>query len=261
MHLDNPLVSIIIPNFNTEKYLSETIESVLAQTYKNWELLIIDDNSTDKSVEIIKSYSDKYDNVLFFQTEENSGGPATPRNIGLDNAKGELIAFLDSDDTWFPDKLKYQIKFMQRENCKFSSTFRNTFSEPQQIKMKLKENLRLKSYDFYDLLKKNLVDTSAVVIHKDLIGKIRFNTTPELVAIEDYDFWLRILKKHNENILVSEVETINYRITGSNISGSKLIMAKKFLRVVKNYNDSSLATFYYFLNYSILSLIYLVKKR
>lgn len=258
---NQPLVSIITPNYNTEEYLAETIESVISQSYNNWELIIVDDHSTDSSVEIIKSFSDKHENIIYLQTKSNSGGPATPRNIGLDYANGEYVAFLDSDDTWFPKKLEFHINFMQREHSNFSSTFRNTFSHSSESKSEIKESKYLKVYDYSELLKKNLVDTSAVIIKKETIGDIRFDTSKELIAIEDYDFWLQILKNKNEHILISKVATVNYRITGENISKAKFSMAKKFINVISRYEKSPFKILYCFLNYSVLSVIYLVKER
>lgn len=256
-----PLVSVIIPNYNTEKFLAETINSVINQTYTNWELLIVDDHSSDKSVEIIRSFSDKYPNISFLKTITNSGGPATPRNVGIDASKGIYIAFLDSDDTWFPKKLEFHMNFMLRENSNFSSTYRNNFSLPAQAHWSLNKNLKLKVYSFKELLKKNLIDTSAVIIKKDIIGDIRFDPSPSLIAIEDYDFWLKILKARDEKILVSKVETINYRITGENISRSKIKMAMKFFHVLRKHEVSFFMSLYYFFNYSILSIIYLTKRR
>jgi teichuronic acid biosynthesis glycosyltransferase TuaG len=258
---NSPMVSIIIPNYNTELYLGETIDSVIAQSYTNWELLIIDDHSTDKSLEIINGYVNSNDKIKLLMTPENSGGPATPRNIGIDNAKGEYIAFLDSDDTWLLERLNFHMNFMLRENSKFSSTFRNTFSNPAEMKTEIIESRDLKVYSYNDLLRKNLIDTSAVIIHKSIIGDIRFDTSTKFIAIEDYVFWLEILKKHNEKILVSEVDTINYRITGENISRSKVKMAKKFIDVISHFESSVFLIAYYFINYSILSIIYLKKKR
>lgn len=257
----SPKVSIIIPNYNTVKYLEETIQSVISQTYKNWELLIVDDHSTDGSIDIIRKYSDAFEQIKFLQTEQNSGGPATPRNIGIDNATGEYIAFLDSDDTWYKDRLSFHINFMLRENSNFSATYRNTFSENYQQNFEIQENKFLKVYDFHELMKKNLIDTSTVIIKKELIGDIRFNPDRKLIAIEDFDFWLQILKKRNERILVSKVQTMNYRLTGANISRSKLKMAKKFYDVISRYEVSPWKRLYYFCNYSILSLIYQVKIR
>lgn len=114
-------VSIIMPNYNCEKYIEETINSVLAQTYENWELLVVDDCSTDKSVEIIKSYCEKDERIKLFINEKNSGAAAS-RNWALREATGKWIAFLDSDDLWLPEKLGKQLSFMIENRYSFTFT-------------------------------------------------------------------------------------------------------------------------------------------
>ena len=116
----NDLVSVIMPNYNGEKFLAETIESVLAQTYSNWELLITDDCSTDGSVALIRSFAEKDPRIKLFVQDENRGA-AEARNRSLREANGKWIAFLDSDDLWLPEKLERQIAFMEESGCKFSS--------------------------------------------------------------------------------------------------------------------------------------------
>lgn len=115
----NDLVSVIMPSFNTGKYIKQSIESVMAQTYQNWELLIVDDCSTDSTDEIISSISNE--RIRYFKNEHNSGA-AVSRNRALREAKGKWIAFLDSDDLWMPDKLEKQIAFMEKNNYHFSYT-------------------------------------------------------------------------------------------------------------------------------------------
>lgn len=105
----NEMVSVIMPVYNTEKYVEEAICSVLSQSYQDWELLVVDDCSTDSSVSIIKRYMEQDRRIHFFQTDSSSGSPVKPRNIGVEAAKGRYIAFLDSDDIWLPDKLQNQI--------------------------------------------------------------------------------------------------------------------------------------------------------
>lgn len=112
----NELVSIIMPSYNTASFISKTIESVLNQTYKNWELLIVDDCSTDDTDEIVSKYNDK--RIVYLKNEKNSGA-AISRNRALRNAKGKWIAFLDSDDLWHPTKLEKQIKFMKKMDISF----------------------------------------------------------------------------------------------------------------------------------------------
>lgn len=111
------LVSIIMPSWNTGKYISESIESVLGQTYTNWELLIVDDCSTDNTDEVVAKYTDE--RIRYFKNEKNSGAAIT-RNKAMREAKGEWIAFLDSDDLWSPDKLEKQLSFMNNNNYIFS---------------------------------------------------------------------------------------------------------------------------------------------
>ena len=116
----NELVSIIMPSYNTAKFISETIESVLAQTYTNWELIIVDDCSTDDTDAVIRPYLAD-DRIRYIKNEKNSGA-AVSRNRALREAKGKWIAFLDSDDLWLPEKLEKQIAFMEKNNCRFSYT-------------------------------------------------------------------------------------------------------------------------------------------
>ncbi len=114
-------VSVIVPNYNCEKFIEETVNSVINQTYKNWELLIVDDCSTDGSVEVIKKLQAADGRIKLFINEKNSGAAAS-RNKALKEASGKWIAFLDSDDLWLPDKLEKQIAFMEENGYKFSYT-------------------------------------------------------------------------------------------------------------------------------------------
>ena len=115
----NELVSIIMPSFNTGKFIKETIDSVINQTYRNWELIIIDDCSTDNTNEVVKKINDS--RIIYLKNEVNSGA-AVSRNKALREAKGRWIAFLDSDDLWKNDKLEKQINFMKKNNYYFSYT-------------------------------------------------------------------------------------------------------------------------------------------
>ncbi len=113
------LVSIIMPSFNTAQYIWDSIKSIQAQTYSNWELIIVDDCSTDNSLEIIRGFNEP--RIILLQNEKNSGA-AISRNYALREAKGKWIAFLDSDDIWVPEKLEKQIRFMESNDCAFTFT-------------------------------------------------------------------------------------------------------------------------------------------
>ena len=117
--VDYGLVSIIMPNYNSEKYIEATIKSVLAQTYQNWELLFVDDCSSDTSLELARTFQDE--RIRVFLMKEN-GGAALARNRAIEEAKGRWIAFLDSDDVWLPKKLEKQVAFMEHNNYHFSYT-------------------------------------------------------------------------------------------------------------------------------------------
>lgn len=124
------LVSIIMPSYNTAQYIADSIRSVQAQTYKNWELLIVDDCSSDNSDDVVAPFlSDA--RIRYLKNEVNSGA-AVSRNYALREAKGRWIAFLDSDDLWHPEKLERQIFFMGKENCHFSYTYYQEIDEASQ---------------------------------------------------------------------------------------------------------------------------------
>ena len=116
----NELVSIIMPSFNTESFISDSIESVLAQTYTNWELIIVDDCSTDNTDEVVRPFL--VDQRIRYLKNENNNGAAISRNRALREANGKWIAFLDSDDLWMPKKLEKQITFMEKNGYSFSYT-------------------------------------------------------------------------------------------------------------------------------------------
>ena len=113
------LVSIITPVYKCEEYIERTMNSVLAQTYSQWEMLLVDDCSPDKSAEIIRSYTERDSRFKYIKLEKNSGA-AVARNVGLEHAQGRYIAYLDADDIWLPEKLERQIRFMEENKVQFS---------------------------------------------------------------------------------------------------------------------------------------------
>ena len=119
--MQNTLISIITPNYNDECYLVQTIESVLAQTYTNWEMLIVDDCSSDNSYDIALEYAKKDSRIRVYRMDQNSGA-AICRNKAIELSQGDYLAFLDSDDLWLPEKLEKQLQFMIENNCDFSFT-------------------------------------------------------------------------------------------------------------------------------------------
>ena len=147
MMSDLGLVSIIMPLYNSEKFLSSSIESVVKQTYKNWELIIVDDRSTDNSLQKAIEYMKKDNRIKIIKLQENSG-PAIARNTGIEAANGKFIAFLDSDDMWLPDKLELQLNFMRKTNASFSYTAYKKVNEDGEYRgiVSVPESVTYKNY-------------------------------------------------------------------------------------------------------------------
>lgn len=223
MTKDSPLISIIIPMYNAEKYIGETIQSVMLQSYKNWEMIIVNNASTDKSLQIIDSLQDSRISVV--SLDKNSGGPAKPRNIGIENANGEYIAFLDADDIWHQDKLKIQIDYMIKYNYTFTSTNQLHIDENSiQISNKIykilavfKKNKLKKT--ICDLIKTKFISTSSVIVKKEYIDF--FDEDKDLVSVEDLCLWLKLFNNKNVNYSYLDKKLLFYRVLENSISSRK----------------------------------------
>lgn len=183
-----PLVSIIMPSYNTGTLIGESIESVLAQTYQNWELIVVDDCSTDNSVVVIESYRDP--RIQCFCNEKNSGA-AYSRNRAIGEATGKYIAFLDSDDLWLPDKLEKQILFMEENQYVFTYHkygFINVHSQKLSGEMSGPKNI--KKCGFFLC---NWAGCLSVVYNAEIVGVLEIDTS---INSEDYAVWLKISKNH-----------------------------------------------------------------
>jgi len=214
----NYLVSIITPCYNSQYFITNTVESVIQQTYENWELLIIDDGSKDDSKNIIAHYSNKDPRIKLISLEKNQG-PAHARNIGIEMARGRFIAFLDSDDLWNRNKLETQINFMLKNNIPFS------FTSYQKIKNDGnpvgKTVIAPKILNYTDLLKSCPIGCLTVVYDQSKIGK---HYMPDFLKAQDYALWLKILKT-GINAIGIEENLAFYRIRKSSISRNKLFKA------------------------------------
>lgn len=216
----NPLISVITPAYNAERFIGETIESVMNQTYSNWEMIIVDDQSTDSTVAIINAYQQKDDRIKVYVLSENSGS-AIARNEAMKMAKGRYIAFLDSDDAWYPEKLEKQLRFMQQNDIAFSFTKYRRIGEDGTLKNTVSK--APKSVGYHDLLKHCVIGCLTVMIDREKVGHL------EMVNIrtrQDYAYWLEITKRGFRAYGVPEV-LAKYRIVGNSISRNKLKAAKR----------------------------------
>ena len=250
---NNPLVSIITPCYNSSKFIVQTIESVLAQTYQNWEMIIVDDCSKDDSIAIITDYLEKDKRIKLFTTEKNSKSPVEPRNIGIKNAKGRFIAFLDSDDIWLSTKLEQQIKlFLNKKTAIVYSNYEK-INEKGERNNRIVVNPSVSSYK--ELLKGNIIALSTGIYDTKKVGKVYFKK----IGWEDYGLWLSLLK---QGYIAQNTNTVSalYRVRNFSISGNKIHSAKLTWKVYR-YSEKFgiLWSLYYFLHYCIRSGIKYLK--
>ena len=238
-----PLVSIITPSYNSEEFIKETIESVLNQTYDNWEMLIIDDCSTDKSLQLIKEYI-KVDSRIKYLKNNQNNGPAVTRNIALSKVKGEYIAFLDSDDFWDKLKLEKQVEFMEKNNLEITHTdyfFTNSLGEI--IKKVQTSNV----IDYKILLKGNQFKTMTMMMKKSFIGDTKLPN----IKHEDYAFFLDLLKKGAISKKVPDCLAM-CRLREKSVSSDKIKSAVWTWNIYRKYEKFNLIkSSFYFFNYTL----------
>lgn len=240
-------VSIITPMYNTEKFIPETVESVINQTYKNWELLIMNDNSTDSSYEIVKRYADRDPRIKIINAGKNMG-VVKGRNTLTEMAEGQFIAFLDSDDYWDKEKLEKQISFMEKENAAVSCTEYTRISETG---VPINEIKIIKKITYDDLLKNNYMGCLTVIYNAEKLGKRYFK---ERRKNEDYVLWLEIIKETGEIHGLKE-NLAYYRVLDNSRSSNKIDAAKDRWNVYRKVEKLPFfKSVYYFLNYIIIAL-------
>ena len=215
-----PLTSIITPLYNSEVFIAETINSVIGQTYNNWELLLIDDGSKDKTIKIVESYIKQYPNISLIKNKTNLGA-AISRNKGIKVAKGEYIAFLDADDLWKPTKLEKQISFMIDENCDVCFSSYEQINEAGEPLNKLVKALPVLNYK--TLLKTNYIGNLTGIYSAKKLGKI---TSPNLRKRQDWLLWLSAIKTSGKPAKSIQESLAYYRVRDNSMSSDKFELLK-----------------------------------
>lgn len=238
-----PLVSIITPCYNSEKFISETIRSVLEQSYDNWEWWIADDNSSDRSVEIIKSFGDE--RIHLIELSENKGAAAA-RNAGLENASGRFITFIDSDDLWLPGFLQKSVDFLinNREELVYA-----TYKRYDETLQPLLEDFEARDHiTFKKILYSCPIPMLTAMYDTQRIGKVQI---PDVDMREDHAMWMDILRKIPGARAIKEPLAI-YRIRKSSYSRNKfLILRKQFMVYYKFLNLSLFRSTYYTVHWAM----------
>lgn len=218
------LISVIVPVYNAEKYILETINSIISQTYDNLEIILIDDCSTDDSLKILEQVKDP--RIRIIKLKENKG-VANARNIGIEKSNGEFIAFIDSDDTWEKNKLEVQINFLNKLKSDLCySGYRIVNSNNEVIKDKIEIPFKT---SYSKLLTTNVIACSTVMIRKSAIKKCKFKK----IKHEDYIMWLELAKKNVSMIGLNKV-LMNYRKHNTSISSNKLKSATWVWNIYRN---------------------------
>ncbi|TAE95096.1 MAG: glycosyltransferase family 2 protein [Runella slithyformis] len=252
MNIDSYLISIIVPVYNCQYFLSATIESVIAQTYKNWELFIIDDCSLDNSFEIAISYQLKDERIKVLKNKSNSGQAFT-RNQGLDVANGRFIAFLDSDDLWHPQKLEIHLKESLDKRLAFSySDFELIDERSNSMKIRMIPSNNL---SFQKFLKYNPVGCLTIFYDKEQANGLRFVEDKAYQSLEDNIFCAELFKQEIRYAKISIVLAY-YRIRGNSSSARKITMLQKRVQMLRNYYKiSAFGRIWYLGNYVFRNLI------
>ena len=224
----NPKVSVIIPTYNSAQFIAEALESVFVQTYKDYEVIVVDDGSTDNTKEVLKPYMSK----IRYIYKEN-GGAASARNVGIKNARGEYIAFLDSDDLWLPEKLEKQMGYFE-EHPQVDMVFANCVRFSEEVSNTRNDIRQLVSDDmFVNIWWYNIIPTSTVIVKRECFKKVGFfDESRELETTEDKEMWLRIAREYKIGHL-DEVLT-KYRVRFSGYNRSNIDRAYNSTKLVIN---------------------------
>lgn len=225
-------VSIITPAYNCKKTIKETYESIYAQTFSDWEWIVVDDHSNDGSFEYIKEITAGDNRVLVLQTPQNSGA-AVARNLGIEKACGRYIAFLDSDDLWKKEKISHQIKYMQENNYFFTFTNYDLLYSNGKIKQHC---VKYDVITYRTLLKSNHIGCLTVVYDSEALGKVFMPLDCE--KREDHGTWLDITKRGTSAYRLDEYLSI-YRIGEKTVSSNKTKMMKYQYRLYRKHEKFS----------------------
>ncbi len=214
------LVSIITPSYNSANFIGATIDSVIIQTYPNWEMIIVDDCSTDNSIEIIQKYVAQDRRVKLIQNKKNRGAAET-RNEALKVAKGRFIAFLDSDDLWYSNKLEEQIAFMEKGNYPISFTEYGLVDEDGKHLDKFVRVVPCIDYTGY--MKNTIIGMSTSMIDTDIVEPFQF---VNIRTRQDTYLWITLLKRGHKAYGINKVFA-KYRVRKDSISANKFKAAKR----------------------------------
>lgn len=241
-------VSIITPLHNAEAYIAKTIDSVIAQSFDDWEMIIVDDMSTDRSCEVVTTYCQKDNRVRLIRLTENSGA-AVARNTAVTAARGRYIAFLDSDDLWKTEKLNQQIRFMQEHDYPFSFSAYERINEEDEVVGFVGVPDRV---SYQQMLKTSVIGCLTAIYDTVYFGKV---SIPLIRKRQDYALWLKLLKETEFAYGIKEPLAF-YRVRADSISSNKLNTSTFNWRVYRDIEKLSfISSCYYFCHYAFRGVL------
>jgi teichuronic acid biosynthesis glycosyltransferase TuaG len=226
-------VDIILPTFNCEKYIEETLNSIINQSVKYWRLIIVDDSSQDNTVQIINKFL-KDDRINLIKLKKNKGAGFC-RNLAIRASNSKYVAFIDSDDIWKSEKLNKQINQMDNKNLDFTYTDYTPFKEKNGVKKMMKTITLPKSFNYISFIKKTSICTSSMIIKRTNIKLVKFLKTK---ICEDYYFKCQLLKNCNYAINIEENLTL-YRLSPNSLQSQKMRNFYWVWHINKKYNKMS----------------------
>ncbi|WP_122665809.1 glycosyltransferase family 2 protein [Pseudomonas viridiflava] len=232
--MSNPAVSIVMPSYNAAGFILPSIASVIAQSYSDWELLIVDDASHDDTVACVNAHYGTEPRVRIITLPTNQGA-AVARNTAIDAARGRYIAFLDCDDQWLPHKLEYQLQFMAREGCAFSFTAYEKVKGNNEVVSAVGVPART---TYHSMLKTSVVGCSTAMYDTQHFGKVLM---PLVRMRQDFGLWLALLKRVPHGCGIQEV-LVRYNVRSDSISSNKRRAALYTWRVYRQVEKLPLPT-------------------
>jgi teichuronic acid biosynthesis glycosyltransferase TuaG len=236
-------VTVIVPAFNSAAWLTQTLDAIRAQSFENWEAIVADDASTDDTPRIVQAYCELDARFRYLRMPANTGGPAGPRNAALAQATTHWVAFCDADDLWHPRKLALQLEVASSRAsdlvCSAIQDFKESAPDTGSLADGHGKALPSSRVGLWRLLGKNVIPGSTVLCRRDAIADAGgFDTSPQLVAVEDYDLWIRLLER---GAVATKIDTplVAYRRLPGSLSSRKLVLARRVTLVLRRHFQRS----------------------
>lgn len=250
------IISVVLTSYNSEKFIKEALDSVQSQTFKKWELFLVDDNSDDNTRRIAEIYAKHDPRISLIPSDKRSGGPAVGRNRGVAASSSEWVAFLDADDLWHPQKLEMQFKIILANSCRFCCSKMRDFEQSSDLSFDPVSKISYSIVKFKNQRIRAQIPISSVILSRKVALDFPFNEKSQYVAVEDYDCWLRILRNKTHCYKLNHV-LIGYRRSQGQISKCKATMLRKVFVTHRSVQKTSLiSAFLYTFLHAVGGLYY-----